>query len=142
MSPRTESWASSEAIRKTMLGCRSRDTAPEKQLRSAIHRLGLRFRVCTRPIKEVRRTADVVFTRRKIAVFLDGCFWHGCPYHFVPPKTNPEYWATKIDGNVRRDRDTDSKLEAAGWTVLRFWEHQDAIDCAVQVYETVTQMRE
>ena len=134
------SWASSDAIRRTMLGCRSRDTAPEKLLRSAVHRLGLRFRVCTRPIKEVRRTADIVFTRRKVAVFLDGCFWHGCPEHYVPPKTNPVYWSEKIDGNVRRDRDTDRKLSEAGWTVLRFWEHEDPIECGLTVYKIVSQI--
>jgi DNA mismatch endonuclease Vsr len=93
---RGDSWASSDAIRRTMLGCRRRDTRPEKVLRSAVHRLGLRFRVCIRPIPEVRRTADIVFTRVRLAVFLDGCFWHGCPEHYVQPKTNTGYWSEKI----------------------------------------------
>jgi DNA mismatch endonuclease (patch repair protein) len=101
-----ESWASSELIRKTMIACRNRDTRPEIALRSAVHRLGLRFRVAARPLPGMRRTADLVFRGPKVAVFVDGCFWHGCPLHFEPPKTNQDYWDTKIAGNRRRDSDT------------------------------------
>ena len=136
------SWASSEAIRKTMVGCRSRDTRPEKALRSAVHRLGLRFRVCMRPIKEIRRTADIVFTRTKVAVFLDGCFWHGCAEHFVSPKTNTPYWMEKISGNQRRDQDTDARLKAQGWTVVRVWEHEDSKEAALRVQQIVQQVRQ
>ena len=135
MVQQTGSWASSEAIRKTMVGCRSRDTSPEKALRSAVHRLGLRFRVCARPIPGVRRTADIVFPRAKVAVFLDGCFWHGCSEHYVPPKTNPDYWSGKIEGNRSRDADTDAKLRAAGWSVIRVWEHEDPAQAAADVAE-------
>lgn len=119
------SWASSESIRRTMLGNRSRDTKPELAVRRAVHYRGMRYRVATRPLRAIRRTADLVFSRARVAVFVDGCFWHGCPSHFVPPKTNPEYWHEKIQGNVARDRNTDRLLAEAGWTVVRVWEHQD-----------------
>lgn len=119
------SWASSEAARRTMVANRSRDTKPEMAVRSAVHRRGLRFRVATRPLPELRRTADLVFRSAKVAVFVDGCFWHGCPEHYTEPKTNQEFWSTKIAGNAQRDRDTNEQLRAAGWTVLRFWEHED-----------------
>jgi DNA mismatch endonuclease (patch repair protein) len=104
---------------------RGRDTQPELALRSAVHALGLRYRVNIRPIKEVRRTADLVFTRAKVAVFLDGCFWHGCPEHHRPAKgSTASFWNDKIAGNRRRDLDTDHRLQAAGWEVVRVWEHE------------------
>ena len=104
---------------------RSRDTKPELAVRSAVHRRGLRYRVAARPQPELRRTADMVFRRAKVAVFVDGCYWHGCPEHHTQPTTNREYWAEKISGNVRRDKETNEHLERAGWTVLRFWEHEN-----------------
>src|SRR5947208_1414061 len=87
-SPPAGSWASSEAIRRTMVACRNRDTAPEKAVRSAIHGLGLRFRVAARPLPDLRRTADMVFRPARVAVFIDGCYWHACPVHYVAPSTN------------------------------------------------------
>lgn len=116
-----------------MVGCRSRDTAPELALRSAVHRLGLRYRVAARPMTTIRRTADLVFTRARVAVFLDGCYWHACPDHYVPPSTNPAYWHAKIAGNAARDRDTDARLAAAGWAVIRVWEHDDPEEAARHV---------
>ena len=121
--PPDGSWASSGAIRRSMLSCRSRDTRPERLLRSRLHKTGLRFRVNRRPVREIRRTADIVFTRHRVAVFLDGCFWHMCPEHYIEPATNAAYWSTKIVGNVTRDRSTDAALVQAGWTVVRVWEH-------------------
>src|SRR4051794_2241308 len=97
--PPEGSWASSDAIRRTMLKNRHRDTRPEVALRSALHRMGLRYRVAVRPVPSVRRTADLVFRRQRIAVFVDGCFWHACPVHFVMPATNVDYWNSKIHGN-------------------------------------------
>jgi DNA mismatch endonuclease (patch repair protein) len=135
------SWASSDAIRRTMLGCRSRDTRPEKALRSLLHVHGLRFRVCMRPLRQVRRTADVVFTHLRIAVFVDGCFWHGCPSHYKEPKTNTLYWADKIAGNRRRDEDTNTLLRTAGWTVIRIWEHEDPEKAAQVVIRIVSDAR-
>ncbi|MEU0308184.1 MULTISPECIES: very short patch repair endonuclease [Streptomyces] len=131
-SPPDGSWASSAANRRSMLGNRNRDTSPERALRSLVHAAGLRYRVAAKPLPKMRRTADLVFRPTRVAVFVDGCFWHGCPEHFVPPKTNPDYWREKIGRNVKRDRDTDARLEEAGWLVLRFWEH-DAVEvsCAI-----------
>ena len=120
-----ESWASSDATRKSMQGNRSRDTKPELAVRSAVHRRGIRFRVSVRPQPEFARTADLVLRKTRIVVFVDGCFWHGCPAHHTPPVTNSRYWADKIARNIERDAETTEYLEQAGWTVLRFWEHQD-----------------
>ena len=131
------SWASSDAVRRSMQGNRSRDTSPELAVRRLLHAAGLRYRVNIRPLKSLRRTADVVFTRRKIAVFIDGCFWHGCPDHYVIPKTNVHYWSPKIETNLARDADTSAQLREAGWTVLRFWEHQPPAEVAEQIMASV-----
>lgn len=120
----SDSWASSEQARRTMRANRSKNTSPELAVRVLLHGRGLRYRVHFRPAPSIRRTADIVFTRRKIAVFIDGCFWHACPEHFIAPRSNPGYWEPKIAGNQRRDRETDEALRAEGWTVLRFWEHE------------------
>lgn len=131
-SPST-SWASSEAIRSTMQGNRSHSTKPELALRSEIHRRGMRYRVSHRPIANLRMTADLVFPRLQIAVFLDGCFWHGCPDHYIPPKANSHYWETKLARNRRRDAGADEALKEMGWLVLRFWEHEETADIADRV---------
>jgi DNA mismatch endonuclease (patch repair protein) len=104
----------------------TRDTGPEMALRRRLHALGLRYRVHRRPIPAVRRTADIVFTRHRIAIFVDGCFWHGCPEHGTSPKTNSDWWRTKLTRNAERDADTDRQLQAAGWTPIRIWEHEDS----------------
>ncbi|MDP8928442.1 MAG: very short patch repair endonuclease [Actinomycetota bacterium] len=116
---------------------RSRDTRPERALRSAVHRRGLRFRVAARPFPEVRRTADLVFSRSRVAVFLDGCFWHGCPQHYSAPVAHCAYWAEKVRRNRDRDVAVDQLLRAAGWVVLRVWEHEDPEAAAVRVSEVV-----
>lgn len=120
-----------------MQGNRSRDTKPELLLRSILHRRGLRYRVATRPIPSVPRTADLVFPRAKVAVFVDGCFWHGCPLHYRQPGSNVEYWVSKVDRNVRRDQEVDSILRDAGWTVVRIWEHEDPTAGADQVEQVI-----
>lgn len=127
------SWASSEAVKAVMKANRSRDTRPELALRSAAHALGLRYRVNTRPLPKLRRTADLVFPRVKVAVFLDGCFWHGCPQHFRPSTLNESFWTTKITDNRKRDQDTDRQLAEAGWTVMRIWEHEDPAEAAQRI---------
>lgn len=132
-----KSWASSEATRKSMLANRGRDTGPELAVRSAVHAAGLRFRVSRRPVAACRRTADMLFTRAKVAVFIDGCFWHGCPEHYVEPATNLQYWRTKFVSNTERDRDTDNRLEAAGWLVVRVWEHEPTEAAAARVVQAV-----
>ncbi|MEU4864028.1 very short patch repair endonuclease [Kitasatospora aureofaciens] len=135
------SWASSAGRRRNMQAIRSRDTSPELALRSLVHAAGLRYRVGAKPLPGMRRTADLLFRPTRVAVFVDGCFWHACPEHFVRPKTNPSYWNEKIDRNVRRDRDTDTKLAEAGWLVLRFWEHEPPAECAALVVDAVRQRR-
>lgn len=125
-----ESWASSPATRATMQANRSRDTTPELAVRRLLHASGLRYRVAARVEPDIRRTADVAFTRQRIAVLIDGCFWHGCPEHWHEPKTNVDYWRAKIERNVARDRDTDMRLAERGWRVLRFWEHEVRRDAA------------
>ena len=125
-----------------MLGNRGRDTKPEKAVRSLLHAAGYRYRVNRRPIPEIRRTADILFGPVKVAVFIDGCYWHNCPQHRQWPKTNAEFWTQKIEGNSRRDRETDALLTAVGWVVLRFWEHEKPADCAARIGEIVTSRRQ
>ncbi|WP_308277296.1 very short patch repair endonuclease [Streptomyces ginkgonis] len=129
------SWASSPATQASMRSNRPRDTRPEKALRSAVHALGLRFNVSARPLPKVRRTADLVFSRVHLAVFLDGCYWHGCPEHHSLSATNTAYWTDKFETNRRRDRQTDQWLREAGWEVLRVWEHEDPTTAALRVRE-------
>lgn len=132
-----QSWASSFAVRRSMQGNRSRDTSPELAVRSLLHARGWRYRVSRRPVPAVRRTADLVFGPAGVAVFIDGCFWHGCPEHFLPPKTNTAYWTEKIGRNRRRDADTDRALRDHGWLPLRFWEHEDPVAVAELVEQAV-----
>ncbi|MFI9645927.1 very short patch repair endonuclease [Streptomyces sp. NPDC052040] len=139
--PPQGSWASSAARRRNMQAIRSRDTTPERLIRQLVHARGLRYRVAARPLPELRRTADMVFRPAKVAVFIDGCYWHGCPVHYVSPKTNPAYWSEKVARNVARDRDTDQRLMEAGWQVLRFWEHESPGDCALKIIAEVGRLR-
>jgi DNA mismatch endonuclease (patch repair protein) len=104
---------------------RGRDTKPEVAVRSLLHGQGLRYRVNHRVPAGSRRTVDIAFTRLRLAIFIDGCFWHGCPIHFVTPKTRTEFWVAKIAANRARDLESIKDLESAGWTVRRYWEHQD-----------------
>ncbi|MFF8903447.1 very short patch repair endonuclease [Streptomyces olivaceoviridis] len=139
--PPEGSWASSAARRRNMQAIRSRDTKPETLIRRLVHARGLRYRVAARPLPDLRRTADMVFRPAKVAVFIDGCYWHGCPEHYVPPKTNPGYWSEKVLRNVARDRDTDQRLKNAGWFVLRFWEHEPSDACADEIAAVVRRRR-
>lgn len=116
--------ASSLAAHNRMVANRRRDTKPERLLRSALHRKGLRFRVDAPPLQGVRRRADIVFVRAKVAVFIDGCFWHGCPIHWTKSKSNTEFWDQKIAMNRERDRETNERLEGQGWMSIRVWEHE------------------
>jgi DNA mismatch endonuclease (patch repair protein) len=93
-------------------------------IRQALHARGYRYRVDA-PLPGLRRRADLLFARSKVAVFVDGCFWHGCPDHGTTPKSNTEWWTAKISANIERDRDTDHHLTAEGWTVIRVWAHED-----------------
>lgn len=128
---------SSVEARNRMRANRSRDTKPETKLRSLLHRRGLRFRVDLSPIPGVRRRADLVFPGVRVAVFVDGCFWHGCPLHATWPKANADFWREKIETNRRRDEDTNLKFVEAGWVVVRVWEHEDIEAASVRIEETV-----
>ncbi|MCA2180812.1 very short patch repair endonuclease [Nonomuraea glycinis] len=124
-----------------MRGNKSRDTRPELALRSALHALGLRYRVGVRPLPAVRRTADLVFPRDKVAVFLDGCYWHGCDDHYRPARQNSEFWLAKITANQSRDRETDCLLQEAGWISIRVWEHEPPGIAAFQIAEVLKRKR-
>ena len=112
---------------------RRRDTAPEVALRRELHRRGARFFVDRAPLRGLRRRADLVFPRKRVAVYVDGCFWHSCPQHATSPKNNAQWWADKLAANVVRDRDTNARLAAAGWRVVRIWEHEDPAEAADRV---------
>lgn len=134
--------ASSPAVRDQMSRLGQRDTGPELALRSELHRRGLRFRVDRRPVAEIRTRADLVFPRARVAVYVDGCFWHGCPDHGTTPKANSGFWGPKLARNKERDRQIDEGLAAAGWTVVRVWEHEDPLEAADRVESVVRAARE
>jgi DNA mismatch endonuclease, patch repair protein len=122
-----------------MRGNRKRDTEPEVALRRAVHGLGLRYRVAARPLSDRPWTADLVFPRARVAVFLDGCYWHGCPDHYTQPRTNAGYWGPKIERNRARDAIVERDLKMAGWTSLRIWEHEPTVAAAARVAAVVRQ---
>lgn len=111
----------------------SKDTGSELAVRRLLHAAGLRYRVEYPVPGMARRRLDVAFTRAKVAVLIDGCFWHGCPVHATQPKANAEWWREKLDRNMARDRETTEHLVAQGWTVLRFWEHEAPEEVAARV---------
>ena len=129
--------ASSLVVRRRMQATPQRDTSCELALRSAVHRLGLRFRIDCR-LPGMRRRADIAFTVPRVAVFVDGCFWHGCPEHGTWPKANAEWWRKKIQANQWRDADTDRRLAHRGWAVVRAWAHEDMRAVARKVARLVT----
>lgn len=137
----TESWASSAGVRRSMRSNQGRNTRLEVELRRALHRKGLRFWKHRRPLAMLRCEADVVFPRLKLAVFVNGCFWHGCPVHASWPVSHAEFWKGKLEGNQARDRWQDAQLAASGWTVLRLWEHQSLTEMTCEVEEAVARLR-
>ena len=133
--------ASSAVVRKRMENQRRRDTGPEVALRRELWRRGLRYRVDQAPLPtQRRRRADLVFAGARVAVFVDGCFWHGCPEHGSMPKANRSWWKAKIAANRARDADTTKALEAEEWRALRVWEHED-LPCAADRIELVVRTR-
>lgn len=113
---------------------RRRDTQPELRLRRRLHALGLRFLVdAPVPGTSRRRRADVLLRGARLAVYVDGCFWHSCPDHLHVPRANRDWWIRKLESIVRRDRDTDASVRAAGWQPVRVWEHEDPLAAAVRV---------
>ena len=119
------------------MGNRGRDTGPELAVRRLVHARGLRYRVNARVEPDLRRTADLLFVRRRVAVFVDGCYWHGCPEHYRPPKTNTDFWSAKIDRNRARDAETTALLSERGWAVLRSWSHEDPVTVADRIEDAV-----
>lgn len=119
-----------------MVRQRRRDTGPEVAIRRLLFAQGFRYRVDA-ALPGMRRRADLLFKTARIAVFVDGCFWHGCPEHGTRPKSNAGWWADKLDRNIQRDRDTDQRLSADGWTVVRIWEHESPDSAALKVAEIV-----
>lgn len=113
-----------DVIRRRMRRQRRRDTTLEIEIRRRLHAAGYRFRVDHRLEQSLRVRGDIVFTRRRVVVFIDGCFWHGCPLHATEPKNNAEWWREKLAANIDRDRRTRSELEVLGWTVVQVWEHE------------------
>ena len=131
------SWASTPGVRRSMLSNRRRDTGPELAVRRILHSQGLRYRVDFRAITNSRTRPDIVFTRQRLAVFIDGCFWHGCPVHATFPKENADYWLPKLARNIERDREADQVLVGEGWKVLRFWEHEEPETVAAKITSAV-----
>lgn len=124
------------AVRASVLRrVRKRHTAPELLLRSALHRRGVRYRLHVRVPGCPRRSIDIALTRARVAVFVDGCFWHGCGLHFHLPQHNREWWTWKVAGIQRRDLETVELLTAADWVALRVWEHEDMEQVAEQVLD-------
>ena len=117
---------------------RRRDTRPEVALRSELHRRGLRFRVDYAPDPIVRCRVDIAFTRARVVVFVDGCFWHSCPEHGTSPRANREWWRAKLDRNIERDRRNDIEMTRLGWTVVRVWEHESAMAAADRISQLVS----
>ncbi|WP_084527599.1 very short patch repair endonuclease [Nocardioides dokdonensis] len=132
-----ESRASSAASRAVMQANRRRDTSPEMTVRRLVHAQGLRYQVDTKPLPALNRRADLVFATAKVAVLVDGCYWHGCPEHGTVAQTNATYWRTKIARNRERDDETNKRLADAGWLPLRAWEHEDPEAVVARIIDAV-----
>lgn len=119
-----------DTVRRQMQSMPRKDTGVELALRRALHRLGLRYRV---HLKSLPGTPDIALTKARIAVFVDGCFWHSCPQHGTAPRNNASWWASKLHGNVERDRRKDKELLALGWVPIHVWEHEDPTEAAAEI---------
>ena len=124
-------------VRARMRKQARRDTTPELQLRRALHAAGYRFRVNYPVPGMARRSIDIAFTKRRVAVFVDGCFWHACPQHATWPESNSTWWHEKLTKNATRDRETTAHLESFGWTVVRVWEHADSGEAVESVLNAI-----
>ncbi|OYU64024.1 MAG: very short patch repair endonuclease [Bradyrhizobium sp. PARBB1] len=120
-----------------MARVRQKGTDAELFLRKALHARGLRYRLHVPLLTKPRRVADIVFSSARVAIFVDGCFWHGCPEHASWPKSNAQFWRDKIETNRARDADTDRRLRASGWRVVRVWSHESADDAAERIEDII-----
>lgn len=134
--------ASSESVRARMRRQRSKDTAPETQVRRALHSRGVRFRTDVKVEPDLRTRADIAWRGLKLAIFIDGCFWHGCPEHATRPAANAAWWAQKLEMNKARDRRTNGILTERGWTVRRYWEHEPPEAVAEDIVRLLDSLRE
>jgi len=126
---------------RRMQAAKPRDTAPELVIRRRLHEMGLRYRLDARPVRDLNRRADILFRAAMVAVFVDGCFWHGCPIHGTQAKANSAFWRNKIRRNKERDSDTTWQLRKAGWKVIRVWEHQNPRKASDQIIRIVMARR-
>jgi len=133
--------ASSIAARNRMKAAKPRNTAAEEDLRRELRKLKLSFRNNKKLIPDVNRTVDIVFTKFKVAVLVDGCFWHGCPKHRTWPKENAEFWKKKIETNIERDKNTNTLLRKNGWEVIRIWEHESPEKAAQKISKTIQERK-
>ncbi|URN13216.1 very short patch repair endonuclease [Streptomyces radiopugnans] len=123
---------------RNMAAIKRRDTKPERAIRSLLHAAGKRYRLDVRlDLEGARPRPDILFTRARVAVFVDGCFWHCCPEHGRQPGVNGGYWGPKLERNVARDRAADAALTAAGWTVVRVWEHETPHEAVARIIAVV-----
>ena len=129
--------ASAPPVRQRMQATLRRDTPAELKIRSLLHRRGYRFRVDVRPLKSQKSRADIVLKRFRVAVYVDGCFWHGCPLHATWPRANGTWWREKIESNRDRDARANAVLIASGWVVVRIWEHEDPISASERIVAAV-----
>ncbi|MBI2377929.1 MAG: very short patch repair endonuclease [Deltaproteobacteria bacterium] len=134
--------ASTPDARRRMQRVRQKDTSAESALRRELHARGIRYRVQVPVLTKPRRVADVAFGGLRVAVFVDGCFWHGCPAHATWPKQNAEFWRAKIETNMARDHDTDERLRVDGWKVIRVWAHEDPKLAARRIAQILERRRE
>ncbi len=141
VAPATRPTARDAGVSLRMSRQRRTGTTPELAVRRSLHRRGFRYRVDAPLPGLPRRRADLLFGGVKVAVFIDGCFWHSCPEHATVARSNSEWWAAKLSGNVDRDRATDRHLTQLGWTVLRFWEHENPSDVVDQIANTLTVLK-
>ena len=137
MATGTRAAPSSPEVSRRMQRVRQKNTSAESALRSGLHALGLRYRIQVPILAKPRRVSDIVFAGPRVVVFVDGCFWHGCPEHGTWPKQNAEFWRTKIVANQARDRDTDARLRAEGGEVVRIWSHEAPKEAALRIAEVV-----
>lgn len=134
--------STSEEATNRMRAVRRRNTTPELAIRSQLHQHGFRFNVDKSPIKGSRRRADIVFPKLRVAIYVDGCFWHSCPIHGSQPKTNAEFWRDKLARNHARDQETDQELIRSDWIPIRVWEHEDPIAAVKRIEETIGERRQ